>query len=255
MAIEHKDHIIYPTTFLQNTVVSMRYAPKHYSPEEEREIIAESNGFFLENFGIDFQVDSLQRQYNLTNEEEDLGYLFTPNSAMVRVGRKHYTSFDASVMPNIYRLRNYIFKVLKQDVIDSLHVRKLNMFPVQIDGPANEAVFRNMENFLLSSDLLQTDKTLNRALQIGNAVTGVYKREIEDGNNLFKIQTSTIKKGDEKTYNLVLDISCCTKDPNEKITEERIEDRLNELNQRLFDLFHWAVSNEVTDVMIQPQNN
>lgn len=251
MAIEHKDHIIYPTTFLQNVVVSMRYTPKQYSPEEEKEIIAESNSFFLENFGIDFQVDSLNRQYNLTNEEEDMGYLFNPNSAMVRVGRKHYTSFDASVMPNIYRLRNYIFKVLKQEKIDSIHVRKLNMFPVQIEGPVNEGVFNNMENFLLSSDLLQTEKVPEQSLQVGNAVTAVYKREIEEDNNLFRILTSTTKRGEDNTYHLVLDISCRTKVSNEGITEDKIEERLNELNQRLFDLYHWAVSNEVTDVMSQ----
>lgn len=254
MAIEHKDHIIYPTTFLQNVVVSMRYTPKQYLPEEEREIVAESNSFFLENFGIDFHVDSLERQYNLTNEEDDMGYVFTPNSAMVRVGRKHYTSFDASVMPNIYRLRNYIFKVLRLGKIDSLIVRKLNMFPVQIEGSVNEAIFNKMESFLLSSDLLQTEKTPDQALQVGNVVTGVYKREIEDGNNLFRILTSTTKRGEGNTYNLVLDISCRTRISNEGITEDRIEERLNELNQRLFDLYHWAVSNEVTDVMVQPKN-
>ncbi len=253
MVIEHKDHIIYPTTFLQNVVVSMRYLPGHYSPEDEKEIIAESNSFFLENFGIDFQVDSLGRQFNLTNEEDDMGYVFTPNSAMVRVGRKHYTSFDASVMPNIYRLRNFVFKVLKQNMIDALQVRKLNMFPVQIEGPVNEDVFRNMENYLLSSDLLQIDKTPYQVLQIENAVTGVYKREIEDGNNLFSIVTSTTRRGEDNTYNLVLDISCRTSDSSEGITEEKVEERLTELNQRLFDLYHWSVSNEVTDVMTQPK--
>lgn len=254
MAIEHKDHIIYPTTFLQNVVVSMKYAPEDYTPEVVREIIAESNRFFLENFGIDFHVDSLKRQFNLTNEEEDMGYFFAPDSAMVRVGRKHYTSFDASVMPNIYRLRNYVFKVLRKSKISGLLVRKLNMFPVKIEGPVDENVFGKMEGFLLSSDLFQMDKVSDQTIQIANAVTSFYKREIIDGDNLFNILTSVTKRGDDNTYNFVLDISCETNDLKEGITEDKIEERLTELNQRLFDLYHWSVSNEVTDVMIQPKN-
>lgn len=253
MAVEHKDHFIYPTTFLQNVVVSMGYMPRQYSPDEKQVIIAETNSFFRENFGLDLQVDSLGRQFNLTNEEEDIGYIFSPNSAMVRVGRKHYTSFDASVMPNIYRLRHYIFKVLKLKSIDRLIVRKLNLFPVQVEGPVNEEVFRNMESFLLSSELLKIEKTPDDFLQIGNAVTGVYQREIDDGDNLFRVVTSATKRGDGNIYNLVLDISCKAKGESIGITEDRIEERLNVLNQRLFDLYHWAVSNEVTDVMIQPQ--
>lgn len=254
MVIEHKDHIIYPTTFLQNAVVSMGYLPRQYSPEEEQDIIAESNNFFSENFGIDFNVDSLGRHFNLSNEEEDIGYIFTPYSAMVRVGRKHYTSFDASLMPNIYRLRYYVFKVLRLKSIDRLTVRKINMFPVQVEGPVSNEVFQNMEQFLLSSELLGIEKTQDDLIQIKDAVTGVYRRDIEDGDNQFQIVTSTTKRGDSNIYNLVLDISCRAIVDNAGIAEDRIEDILNVLNQRLFDLYHWAVSNEVTDVMIQPHH-
>lgn len=253
MAIEHKDHIIYPTTFLQNAVVMMKYAPRQYTPDEEKEVIAETNSFFLENFGLDFKVNSLGRTFHLTSDVEDISYVFMPDSAFVRVGRKNYTSFDASVMPNIYRLRNFIYKVLRLEKIEWLQVRKVNMFPVQTDDPADEHLFSSMAEFLLSGDMLLLEKTKDERIMMKDSISDIYYRELDDTDRTFRIVTGVTGDSGQNIYNQVLDISCTSKPLPEGIREEKIEEKLIVLNQRLFDLYHWAVSSEVTDVMETPK--
>jgi hypothetical protein len=253
MAIEHKDHVIYPTTFLQNAVVFMKYVPRQYTHDEAKEVIAETNSFFLENFGLNFNVDSLGKTFHLSSDVEDISYVFMPESAFVRVGRKNYTSFDASVMPNIYRLRNYIYKVLRLGKIEWLRVRKVNMFPVQTNDPADEHLFSSMEGFLLSGDMLRVEKTKDEKVIIKDAVSDIYYRELDDIDRTFRIVTGVTKDSEQNIYNQVLDISCTSKFVPEGIMEDKIEEKLTSLNQRLFDLYHWAVSSEVTEVMNTPK--
>ena len=253
MAIEHKDHIIYPTTFLQNAVVTMKYTPRQYTPDEEKEVIAETNSFFLENFGLDFKVDSLGRTFHLSSDVEDISYVFMPDSAFVRVGRKNYTSFDASVMPNIYRLRNFIYKVLRLEKIELLQVRKVNMFPVQTNDPVDEHLFKSMAEFLLSGDMLLLKKVKDEKVIIKDSVSDIYYRELDDVDRSFRIITGVTRDSGQNVYNQVLYISCTSKPVPEGIKEDKIEEKLTMQNQRLFDLYHWAVSSEVIDVMEMPK--
>lgn len=176
-----------------------------------------------------------------------------PDSAFVRVGRKNYTSFDASVMPNIYRLRNFIYKVLRLEKIEWLQVRKVNMFPVQTDDPADEHLFSSMAEFLLSGDMLLLEKTKDERIMMKDSISDIYYRELDDTDRTFRIVTGVTGDSGQNIYNQVLDISCTSKPLPEGIREEKIEEKLIVLNQRLFDLYHWAVSSEVTDVMETPK--
>lgn len=249
MTIPHAEHIVYPTTFLQNAVVGMSYNDVSQSSIPNEILFNGMKRFFKDNFGLEFNIDSVERLFNLSSNDIDMSYTFTPNSSLVRVGRKDYTSFDASMMPNFYRLKNYVYKVLNNQSITQLWVRKVNMFPVTVVSPADDELYQSLKKFMLSEEMTSQTMVVDSDIIISGAKSDIEKCELVDGNERFVVRTGMTKKeGETNVYNLALDITCHSKD-EEFIKEDGVEERLLELNQRLFDLFQWSVSGEVKDVM------
>ena len=74
----------------------------------------------------------------------------------------------------------------------------------------------------------------------------------------FIVKTGVVKSVTESgVYLVILDTSSKTRaDSYQKIDKNNIEEVLRHQNQRMFDLYNWAVTDEVKNVMqLTPTNN
>ena len=250
MKIQSADYRIFPTTFLQNTVVSIVHQSFLNRAGDSATVIEAMNRFFLDNFQINFGVKDTNNTFTLSNNEADMGYMFTPTSSMLKVGRSEYKSFKASLMPHFFTLKDYVYTVLGVKSAETLRVRKVNMFPVKVDNEPTEAVWHSLREYLFVKELFDfsVEDVMEPAPQ--NAVGAFEKRIIKDDDTTFLIRTGiTRMANDEHGYNAVLDISSSSLATEEGIIEEEVERMAIHLNKRLFDLFNFAVSDELKKIL------
>ena len=138
MKIDSADYRLFPTTFLQNTVVSLDHSSFVTDEHDNASVMAAMSRFFMDNFKLDIKVNDVRHLLTVSSDDADISYVFSPESTMLKVGRKDYTTFKASVMPNFFRLKDYVYSVLGVGTVEAMHIRKLNLFPVQIGEKPTE---------------------------------------------------------------------------------------------------------------------
>ena len=253
VTLEHIPYRIYPHTFLQDVVVVMGFE-SHVAGEPTQEIPMDRlKTFLLDNFG--FQLpDGAKRDYaSLSNEEIGLNFQFYSDKVSLRVNCKNYQSFDATVMPLVYKLRAYVRDVLGRDSVDYAKIRKVDIFPFQMPDQYEDSIYEQMMRHLLNSDLL--DSPADSTEEVGNGKTPFARHQITSGEHVFTVKTGVIKASEsDDVCAVILDTSSKTTSTN-PIALTEIETSMRDLNLLMFDLFHWAVNDEVTEVMEMQRNN
>ena len=245
--IEPTPYKIYPNTFLQNVVVVMGFEGNVIEGKEHGIPVDKLKTFLLDNFGFVLPEGETRDVASLSNEDLGLNFQFYSNKTSLRVNCKNYQSFEATIMPLVYKLRAYIREVLGRDSVDYVKIRKVNMFPFQMPEQYDDTIYGQMMHHLLNSDLL--DSVAEGFEQIENGKTPLTRHLIDDSGYMFTIKTGVIKASDrEDVCVVILDTSSKTKN-TDTIALTDIETNIRQQNQRMFDLFHWAVNDEVTDVM------
>lgn len=252
MNIQPTDYRRYPTTFLQNTVVSLYHPAFGQSDAEEPAVVSDMNNFFSENFNLNFGLTGTNQTINLSSNEIDLSYMFTPDQSMLKVGRKDYTVFKASVMPYFYKLKDYVYSVLRMQSVECMRIRKVNMFPVRIDveQPTDE-MWESVRRYLFNKELFELPLQIGESLPVPeNAVGKFERRQICNVETCFIIRTGiTRMSSDSHGYNMVLDISSSTPQGAAGLTEDQSERTILQLNKHLFDLFNSVISDNLKHIL------
>lgn len=244
----HIEHKVYPNTFLENTSVSIFTAPwngQYYDGFDRR---------FAEAMERDFQLKIDPQQFrkssfmNVEDEEQLVTYLFYPDKAQVRIARKKYVSFDKTVIPLLSPMKSFVFGVMGQKVIENLLIRKLNVFPIQ--GDSEEDVNSKLDNiygFMFKDELVKTAKDVEIP-ENAPWIMSFRKAVMDDDETEMTIRIGISKAEKDKMYNVILDSSVKLKE-KQNIVEGAIDQQLRQLNDELFDAFHWSVNNSVLSLM------
>lgn len=245
---EHKEHKKYYNTFLDNTAVSL-IAPTwdRHVPDE---FFAKFPAFVERNYQIKASAQQFieSHELNVENEEEAVTYVFKPDKATLRVGRKTYDTFYTAVMPRLLPLKEFVFGVMGLCTIENLLVRKLNIFPISADSP--EEVLQNAENiyrYMYKGGLVEIAEEQNIP-QNAPWILSLRKAILSDANSEVTIRIALAKAKGENLYNVILD-SSVRYYKLMKIEEGSIDRRLRFLNDLLFDAFHWCVSDSIVELM------
>lgn len=244
-----REHKVYNYTFLLNTFTSLFFAERN--AENCSEAIRQSITEFLHDcFGL------LSHNYpfsaiHVTRGDSNINYLFAPDETTVRVNRAAYHSFGASLLPEASKLRRFVYDVLLLDHIDRVEVRKISIFPIQIteDVPTSENVNSIISQIL--SDKIMSLATIKEIDNISGAVAPFSLHLMQDYESgyWYEIVTGLMKDTRMKDiYNVVFDARCSFK-PDGGIVSGDLERTQIEMNQKVYELFHWAVRDHVIEVM------
>ncbi len=236
--IRAKEHQVYKRTFLQNTFAELRFLPQF---SEERPWLKNVRSFVANYFHLDTGDNhNSQEELILTNNDDDITFRFATDSVAIRVGRKRYRSFAISVMPYIYLLKSYIQQVAQTDVVTSMGVRKINLWPVSAEATETindeqlyQAIFSNpfmqIETKKKVVDGLEFDivryEHKETSLDIGRAITNEPNQHVVVLNSRAEAQQTTPTSLND------------------------VEVKMEELNGILFEAYLWCVNDSVFNLM------
>ena len=246
---DHKNHEVYPNTFLENTAVTL--------------FASDWNGVFSGNFDdlypkfverffrLKKSVDQFKKdlEMSVTAPDDGLSYIFNPNKARLSVDRKKYVSFVDNIMTELFPLKDFMYRVMERSVIENVQVRKLNILPIEAEDD-NEIV-ENADNvyaFLFKKELIEYVKD-QPIPDSAPWILSFRRANVDNGNVDISIRIGISKvRNRQKHYNVILDSSarCINHSP---IEEGAVDGLLLNLNDCLFDAFHWCVKSEIVEMM------
>ena len=236
--IRTKEHQVYKRTFLQNTFVELRFLPQF---SEDRLWLKKVRSFVANYFHLDIGDNhNFQEELILTNKDDDIAFRLATDSVEVRVGRKRYKSFSISVMPHIYLLKSYIQQVVQTDVVTSIGVRKINLWPISADAKETindeqlyQAIFSNpfmqIETEKMVVDGLEFDivqyEHKETSLNLGRAINNEPSQRVVILNSRAEAQQTTPTSIND------------------------MEAKMEELDGILFEAYHWCVNENIINLM------
>ena len=245
---EHKGHKVYPNTFLENTSVSM------FAPDGKCSYDETFDQRFATAIERDFQIQPDSQKFKesgilcVEDDEHIVSYLFYPNQARLRVGRKKYISFNESVVPMLVPMKNFIFNVMEYKAVEKMLVRKLNVFPIK--GDSDDEIIENLEtayNFMFKDDLIKQAKDV-AIPETAPWILSLRRAKLGDDESEMTVRIAVSKAKTEKMYNVILDTSVKQRDAGE-IEEGAVDRKLRDLNDKLYDAFLWSVNDDIVALM------
>lgn len=242
--IPKQAHRVYKNSFLQNTQLVARFnEPATYS-----EVFADNVKLYYNRFfGLEKSKDDLLSPNGifLQNEEDNASFLFTKNSVAFERGRKTYRSFVDSVLPLFAHFKIYIYHLMGQDKVDNLSIRKVNLFPIQIDGDkiakkAKDVIYKNV----FSSEFLKHET--HNIPSLPDFILDLNNFEMTDENYQVNVKYGLSKSQTEGVYNIVLDMVLSK---NSSTEEGMFDTDCLRLNDIAFDILHWAMADQVIEIM------
>ena len=251
-SIEHK---LYKITFLLNTFTKLSFSERN-DENCGGDVKKRITGFLEDCYGM--QNHSYpQVPISLSRKDEGVQFVYTKDSAMVRINRNAYHSFGATLLPEASKLRRFVFDVLGLDRVNRVDVRKISVFPMKISSEGFDiSNLREYMGSILSEKVLSLT-TIDEVESVQGAVAPFTLHQMEDHENGFRYDILIGMVRDpkmENIYNVVLD-SVCFCNPEGGIVVNELERKQLEMNQCLYNLFHWAVQDHVIAVMEKGVNN
>ena len=239
----HIDRKVYNRTFLQQVDVRLIY-PTITRAGVSDTFINGADTFFQNHFGINVDLNQLMdKSVFLEVENKQIAFIFSSAASMLSVGYKDYRTFYDSVLPNVYPVKEFVFNLLGVGYTD-VYVRKLNVFTFDV----NEDIDIERNKRLIYQNVF-SEEFLNHAVERDNVVirdcnTEIEVRRFKNEKKELLCRTYILPHEEKGAYALFLDnIIRFSTDSN------ALEINLQEVNNVLYDAFHWAVNDEVIDIM------
>lgn len=238
----HKDHKVYANTFLQNVLVEWYFTP--VTEDLDQGYIRR---FLDEKFRI--QVDeknNIQYPIVVSTKAKDVQIFLGRDVFKLNVRVNLYKGFS-SLSP----LLGYGFEYLKLNEVQNINrclIRKIDVFPFQNISESNTSN-ETLLSKIFSKELLEgiSVSSSNNAFQ--SFWSKNFNREVESENVNIKFGFQRRQPGlsDKQGENsMLLDLSV---ERNKDMSFNMIEKNLLEMNQILYNAFHWSVNRDIIDIM------
>ena len=216
--------------------------------QEERQRMTE---FLRDTFVTDGNHNYPAEGLQVARGDQKIAFEFGPSVAVVRVSQGAYTTFAASILPEVYKLRRFVYDVLGLPRVRRIDVRKISVFPIMIEGepPTEENVGEHL-SMVLSDNVLSL-MTMDHIPGPDGTVGSFTRSMMEDRETglRYTILTGLVKDQErENIYNVILDATCFYM-PANGIAQIGLEEMLTKMNQNVYELYHWAVRDHVIEFM------
>ena len=239
---EHIERKVYKRTFLQQVDVRLEY-PIIEKEKLTPELVEAVDEFFKNHFQLEQNnIPLSENEIFLKDDEQQLAFRFAPIASMLSVGYKNYNTFYDSVLPYLYPLKEYVFKVLGRREVKT-YLRKVNVFSTDNQSEvAQDKLERLFLQNVFSSAFLSAEESKSR-VRIDGEETELSVRNFKTDGFTLELRTYILHRENGLT-SLFLD-SIVSFDAG----SSGLEDMLKKANSLLFDSYHWAVSEGIIDVM------
>lgn len=244
LPFEHTSYQRYKNTFL-NTVMLILSFPEVNS--DDQDFYDRFKEYVKSIFDVNAPEDGFQNGLAINKGDGSVSINITKRQVIIILRGQKYESFTQSMLPHIFSLRNYFKKVAGIKKIDSLIIRKINVWNFKNEknvditsSGARNAIFSKELLGRLSSDNLTEAET---------ALGDIQKCEWHEGCETLAIR-SLFKKTNNKDgfTQLILDTEYMNSDAN-GFDVETLANTLLDYNNVLYQAYHWSVNDRVKDLM------
>jgi hypothetical protein len=204
------------------------------------------NKFFMDVFqsGIPQEVDLWTKPIVSKRNDGIYSFYFGLNEVAAVIGAKDYHSFVDNVIPQLFRLKKFLKEVYHKDYISSMTVAKVNVWPFKLTQGNPSVNPADVFNLIFKEDFNPSD--LSELKEKGQNEISLKTFNWEEGK-----QTATAKgcffPQDEKGE-LAIELETVA-NLQDNIKLDDIEYVATSLNDVLYQLYHWCVSDQVIDIM------
>lgn len=233
----------YKHTFLQNVMVSF-----NFDSTVEVSVADDSFADYLKAFfGLE-KSGTLSKTISISRKDNAQSFLFAHNHAEIFMNGQKYEGFSDTAIPMIFKMRKFFNDVVRVEKINSVSIRKINVWNIKRNGK-DDINPQEVMKLILSQNLLSelSNENLNDEER---AIPHFLKSEWKEDQRLVTVRTSLIPPASTKDefYHLLLDTQAF-EIPTDGYTVDEVSGRLLDLNSIMFYAYHWCVSEEVLTVM------
>ena len=241
----------YRNTFLQDVIVGFEFKP---STVEKSVLNANFKNYIMGFFGVDCNSDITTSVCNITKKDLSLIFDFSDHNASVRLSAKDYVRFSETVLPQVFKLREFFNKVVKVEKFTQIGIRKLNVFNIKTNG--TESVDHKVILQSLFSKEFIANLSDNNLSEEECTVPNLKKCIFKTDDNSITIRTALLppSRPDDSFHHLLLD-TLGELHPADGVKFESVAEELIDFNKVLYDCYHWCVNDSVKNVMQQADTN
>lgn len=240
--IEKVSYKQYSNSFLTTVALSLYFD----SNESKTDFMSNLKKFATSYFNIDIKDEGEFEGIRITKEDKSIVFFLSLGSAMVEISGASYQNFNDSQLPLLTRLLDFSRKVAGVDTIKDISIRKLNTWDFKANGnnvPSLDWVYDKIFSKEFKESLSNNDLTEQES-----SISNFQKFIFEDGDYTMKLRTAYIRNTKNKDYTrLILDTECLS-----TVVSQPIDDIIEIckcMNKRMYDTFHWCVTDEVINMM------
>lgn len=234
-------HIVYANTFLQNVLVEWTYC------SEIKDIdIEKTNNFLLEKFNLRLNPVEVHLPINISSKTQPIKLSFGEKIFKLNIKVSAYRGFAS--LHSFVTFGEEFMNLMQVNEVQRLAIRKINAWPYKNVRGVNtpkEIILKK----IFSKELLE-GIDLHPS---GNASPIFWNKEFRNTSNKEKVD---VKFGSLLSEaNLLSDLSNdiiildTLVERNVNLETNFILNTLDQMNQVLFDVFHWSVTPSIIDIM------
>ncbi|MCQ2360942.1 MAG: TIGR04255 family protein [Paludibacteraceae bacterium] len=252
MAFDFGNHMRreYKNTFLQNVLVEIDF--KEWNLIDREDVSRKWNEFVVSNFNnsneTNLSVDLLEKPIRVSRKDGFCSFFFSRSVVSAVVGAKDYRTFVDSVIPQIYKLSKFLTDVISINEVTRLSLRKINIW--QFKSKDTSPIQSEEVRKILFSNALITHEESEVLNEEERNIGDMHKYEWEDGDKKAIVKTFFISPKQTGVFAQILDSEL---QMTKSIQIDQVQDNFIELNNILYNLYHWCVSESVIDIMIGNQ--
>lgn len=230
-------HRIYKKTFLHSVTVKIN----HSEVKDWELYTAALKNLFKTKYNVEIEEGKFGllkfKSINVKSAKSKFNIKINSDFIQIKIDGTAYESFSKSLM---IHCSNFISLLADSDIkIQKISVEKLNVWPVKLNNPSDlsaplNEIFSKSVNSLLPDDFSQNNLKVTTEISFNGS----------QNSDLYLVSSGwLIDEEDSKNCFLILDTEAICNSPVEP------ENKLNYMNQVLFNLYHWSVSDKIIKLM------
>lgn len=233
---------LFKNTFLQSVIITYRYE-KLDSDSFDEAFERRMRDFLCGNFGLTIEKSIKNGPISIISSDKVVSYILSDEFAAVKVNAKNYKSFGNSVVQYNSALKHFMIDVLQLESVESLSLRKINIWPFQNDS-GKEINQDELWEKILSKDIIQTARVDKDSRFVGSRIVEEEEKDVSVKIRMIPVNAAE----DGKQMNYVVDIET-TQSPAFGVELKGTREKLRNLNQKLYDAFIWAINPKIISLM------
>jgi hypothetical protein len=232
------EHRVFKRTFLQQTEVSIRFAPAISDVDFHDRLLP----FLKSVFNLNLSDKTDANHAEVSSDQEQKKFIFDTDQAKFIIGPESYTTFAETAIPLIGILLRFINDVAKVETLEQINIVKINIWPIK-----SENVFSNFTDMIkytfkegcvadmLSYKFDEDPKPVK--------LSKTFNNEFAENANVDAVLTAEIDSKEKVNFGLALNASAKNIGINDLLSDMIV------LNEVIYQEFVEAISDNILNLM------